>query len=35
MRHELAEQASLAGTADAVEGVGAMLEGREPQFEGR
>src|SRR5579864_759079 len=35
MRHELAEQASLAGTADAVEGVGAMLEGRAPRFEGR
>ena len=35
MRHELAEQASLAGTADAVEGVGAMLEGRAPEFEGR
>jgi enoyl-CoA hydratase/carnithine racemase len=35
MRHELAEQAALAGTADAVEGVGAMLEGRQPQFEGR
>ena len=27
MRHELAEQAALAGTADAVEGVRAMLEG--------
>jgi enoyl-CoA hydratase/carnithine racemase len=35
MRHELAEQASLAGTADAIEGVSAMLEGREPEFEGR
>jgi enoyl-CoA hydratase/carnithine racemase len=35
MRHELAEQAALAGTADAVEGVRAMLEGREPGFEGR
>ena len=35
MRHELAEQVSLAGTADAIEGVSAMLEGREPEFEGR
>jgi len=35
MRHELAEQAALAGTADAVEGVRAMLEGRDPRFEGR
>jgi enoyl-CoA hydratase/carnithine racemase len=35
MHHELAEQAALAGTADAVEGVSAMLEGREPRFEGR
>ncbi len=35
MRHELAEQSALAGTADAVEGVQAMLEGREPRFEGR
>ncbi len=35
MRHELAEQAALAGTADAVEGVRAMLEGRDPAFEGR
>jgi enoyl-CoA hydratase/carnithine racemase len=35
MRHELAEQSVLAGTADAVEGVRAMLEGREPRFEGR
>ncbi len=35
MRHELAEQVALAGTADAVEGVRAMLEGREPRFEGR
>ena len=35
MRHELAEQAALAGTADAVEGVSAMLEGRDPSFEGR
>jgi enoyl-CoA hydratase/carnithine racemase len=35
MRHELAEQAALAGTADAVEGVNAMLEGRAPRFEGR
>ena len=35
MRHELAEQASLAGTADAVEGVRAMLDGRDPRFEGR
>jgi enoyl-CoA hydratase/carnithine racemase len=35
MRHELAEQAALAGTADAVEGVAAMLEGRDPRFEGR
>jgi enoyl-CoA hydratase/carnithine racemase len=32
MEHELAEQAALAGTADAVEGVAAMLEGREPRF---
>jgi len=35
MRHELAEQVSLAGTADAVEGVAAVLAGREPVFEGR
>jgi enoyl-CoA hydratase/carnithine racemase len=35
MRHELAEQTALAGTADAVEGVNAMLEGRPPRFEGR
>jgi enoyl-CoA hydratase/carnithine racemase len=34
MAHELAEQASLAGTADAVEGVAAMLEGRHPRFRG-
>ena len=35
MAHELVEQAMLAGTADAVEGVGAVLDGREPNFEGR
>ncbi|HUC37352.1 MAG TPA: enoyl-CoA hydratase/isomerase family protein [Acidimicrobiales bacterium] len=35
MRHELEEQSKLAGTADAVEGVTAMLEGRRPRFEGR
>jgi len=35
MRHELAEQAALAGTSDAVEGVRAMLEGTDPRFEGR
>ena len=35
MAHELAEQSALAGTADAVEGVNAMLEGRPPVFEGR
>ncbi|HEY7946468.1 MAG TPA: enoyl-CoA hydratase/isomerase family protein [Acidimicrobiales bacterium] len=35
MRHELAEQTALAGTADAIEGVNAMLEGRDPRFEGR
>jgi enoyl-CoA hydratase/carnithine racemase len=35
MDHELAEQVALAGTADAVEGVSAMLEGRDPRFEGR
>jgi 2-(1,2-epoxy-1,2-dihydrophenyl)acetyl-CoA isomerase len=35
MAHELAEQTRLAGTADAVEGVRAALEGREPRFEGR
>lgn len=35
MGHELAEQARLAGTADAVEGVQAMLEGREPRFAAR
>jgi enoyl-CoA hydratase/carnithine racemase len=34
MRHELSEQTALAGTSDAVEGVTAMLEGREPHFEG-
>jgi enoyl-CoA hydratase/carnithine racemase len=35
MGHELAEQTALAGTADAVEGVTAMLEGRTPGFQGR
>ena len=35
MRHELAEQTALAGTADAGEGVSAVLAGRAPQFEGR
>jgi 2-(1,2-epoxy-1,2-dihydrophenyl)acetyl-CoA isomerase len=35
MAHELAEQAALAGTADAIEGVRAMLEGRDPRFQGR
>jgi enoyl-CoA hydratase/carnithine racemase len=34
MRHELAEQTTLAGTADAIEGVGAVLEGRPPRFVG-
>jgi enoyl-CoA hydratase/carnithine racemase len=34
MEHELAEQSALAGTADAVEGVAAMLQGREPRFTG-
>jgi 2-(1,2-epoxy-1,2-dihydrophenyl)acetyl-CoA isomerase len=34
MRHELQAQAALAGTTDAIEGVRAMLEGREPRFEG-
>lgn len=34
MEHELAEQSALAGTADAVEGVAAMLEGRAPRFTG-
>jgi 2-(1,2-epoxy-1,2-dihydrophenyl)acetyl-CoA isomerase len=35
MRHELAEQTALAGTADAVEGVSAVLAGRAPVFQGR
>ncbi len=35
MRQELAEQTALAGTADAIEGMAAMLEGRHPHFEGR
>ncbi len=35
MAHELSEQSALAGTADAVEGVQAMLDGRQPRFEGR
>jgi enoyl-CoA hydratase/carnithine racemase len=35
LRHELAEQTELAGTADAVEGVQAMLQGRAPRFTGR
>jgi enoyl-CoA hydratase/carnithine racemase len=35
MRHELEEQSMLAGTQDAIEGVRAMLEGREPRFESR
>ncbi len=34
MRHELAEQTILAGTADAVEGVTAVLAGRPPRFVG-
>jgi len=34
MEHELAEQTPLAGTADAVEGVTAVLEGRTPRFVG-
>lgn len=34
MEHELAEQAALAGTADAAEGVSAMLERRSPRFTG-
>jgi len=35
MSHELQEQTRLAGTVDAIEGVQAMLEGREPLFGGR
>jgi enoyl-CoA hydratase/carnithine racemase len=35
MRHELAEQTALAGTADAIEGVSAVLAGRPPLFVGR
>lgn len=35
LSHELAEQSRLAGTADAVEGVAAMLDRRMPSFEGR
>lgn len=35
MAHELHEQRKLAGTADAVEGVTAVLEKRRPRFEGR
>ncbi|MGA2519839.1 MAG: enoyl-CoA hydratase/isomerase family protein [Acidimicrobiales bacterium] len=35
MRHELAQQTALAGSADAIEGVAAVLEGRPPSFEGR
>ena len=34
MAHELDEQAALAGTPDAREGVLAMLEGRTPRFTG-
>jgi enoyl-CoA hydratase/carnithine racemase len=34
MRHELAQQTVLAGTADAVEGVTAVLAGRAPRFVG-
>jgi enoyl-CoA hydratase/carnithine racemase len=34
MEHELTEQSALAGTADAAEGVAAMLEGRTPRFGG-
>jgi enoyl-CoA hydratase/carnithine racemase len=34
MAHELDEQVALAGTADAREGVLAMLEGRAPVFHG-
>ena len=32
MEHELVEQSVLAGSADAIEGVAAMLEGRAPRF---
>lgn len=35
MAYELHEQRQLAGTADAVEGVAAVLEKRAPRFEGR
>jgi enoyl-CoA hydratase/carnithine racemase len=35
MSHELQEQTRLAGTVDAIEGVQAMLEGRDPLFGGR
>lgn len=35
LAHELAEQARLAGSADAIEGVSAMLERRQPVFRGR
>jgi enoyl-CoA hydratase/carnithine racemase len=35
LEHELAEQARLAGTYDAIEGVAAMLQRREPSFQGR
>jgi enoyl-CoA hydratase/carnithine racemase len=35
MRHELERQVALAGSADAVEGVRAVLDGRDPVFEGR
>ena len=34
MRHEFSAQTALAGTADAVEGVRAMLERRDPHFHG-
>ncbi len=34
MAHELQQQAALAGTSDAVEGVRAMLEGQEAHFKG-
>ena len=34
MHHELDEQVALAGTSDAIEGVSAMLEGRDPRFQG-
>jgi hypothetical protein len=35
LSREIEEQAALAATADAAEGIAAMLQRRQPKFEGR